>query len=73
MFLSGDRNITNGTAIKNGILELTTNQPAGWPPELHVVQGNIAVADGRVQQLSSSRLREAIGLTGAATNRLAMP
>src|SRR4051812_11804125 len=32
--LSGD-NLTNGMSIKDGILELTTNQLAGWTAELH--------------------------------------
>ena len=29
--LSGDRNLTNGTPLKNGILELIPNQPAAGP------------------------------------------
>jgi competence protein ComGC len=73
MLLSGDRNITNGWRIKKGVLELTTNQTSGWTPELHVGQGNIGLSDGSVQQVTSSRLREAIKQTGLATNRLAIP
>jgi prepilin-type N-terminal cleavage/methylation domain-containing protein len=73
MLLSGDRNITNGTRVKNGMLELTTNQPVGWTADLHMLQGNIGLADGRVQQVTSSRLRGAIASTGVTTNRLAMP
>jgi prepilin-type processing-associated H-X9-DG protein len=73
MFLAGDRNITNGTAVRRGFLELTTNQLAGWTQELHKGQGNIGLADGSVQQFSTSRLRQAIEATGVATNRLAMP
>jgi prepilin-type N-terminal cleavage/methylation domain-containing protein len=72
-FLSGDRNITNGATLENGILVLTTNQPAGWTHQLHAKSGNIGLADGSVQQLTPSRLREAIASTGVATNRLAMP
>jgi prepilin-type processing-associated H-X9-DG protein len=73
MFLAGDRNITNGIAARHGFLELTTNQLAGWTQELHKGQGNVGLADGSVQQFSTSRLRQAIEATGVATNRLAMP
>ena len=73
LILAGDRNITNGTAIKNGILELTPNQPAGWSEELHNGVGNMALADGSVQQLSIAGLRSASILTSLATNRLQMP
>ena len=73
MFLAGDRNITNGLRKKYGILELTTNQPAGWTHELHDRHGNVGMADGSVQHFTTSRLRAAIKETGVATNRLAMP
>jgi hypothetical protein len=72
-FLTGDRNITNGTAPKNGILELTTNQPAGWTGEMHVMQGNVGLADGSVQMFNSSALRTALEQTGTNNTRLAMP
>jgi len=72
--LSGDRNITNGFTPKNGILDLTTNQLVGWTAEIHVRQGNIALGDGSVQQVSSERLRSAIlPNTGLATNRIQLP
>jgi competence protein ComGC len=71
--LFGDRNITNGTPIKNGILELTTNQPAGWTGDMHKNIGNVVLSDGSVQQLSGSGLRATIGNTGVFTNRLQMP
>jgi prepilin-type N-terminal cleavage/methylation domain-containing protein/prepilin-type processing-associated H-X9-DG protein len=71
--LCGDRNITNCTAIKNGILEVSSNWPAGWTAEMHNKVGNILLADGSVQQLSGAGLRTAIGNTSIATNRLQMP
>ncbi len=71
MILSGDRNITNGTPIKNGILELTANSPIGWTTELHNKVGNLALSDGSVQQVSSTGLRTAVG--NSFTNRLQMP
>src|SRR5207302_2405662 len=73
MFLSGDRNLTNGLPIRYGFLDLVTNVPAGWTHELHRGQGNIGLADGSVQQFNAPRLRDAITNTGDTTNRLAMP
>jgi len=73
MFLSGDRNVTGGTRLANGIIELTTNHVIGWGTDMHNGQGNVALADGSVQGFSSQRLREALSNTGVATNRLAMP
>jgi hypothetical protein len=73
MILSGDRNLTNGTPIKNGILEVSSNWPAGWTAEMHNKVGNILLSDGSVQQLSGAGLRSTIGNTSIATNRLQMP
>jgi prepilin-type processing-associated H-X9-DG protein len=75
MFLYGDRNVTNGLPIRDGILYLPPDRPAGWTHELHERQGNVALADGSVQGWNSSRLSE--GMVGSPvtgmTNRLAMP
>lgn len=73
MFLAGDRNLTNGTRLRNGLLELTTSRPSGWTSEIHQKAGNIGFADGSVQQLSNLGLRTALESTGVATNRLAIP
>jgi competence protein ComGC len=73
MILSGDRNITNGTAVKNGLLDLTTNKDAGWTAELHKGVGNFGLSDGSVQQVSITGLRVSVANTGLATNRLQMP
>lgn len=73
LILSGDRNITNGTSIKNGILTLTTNEPAGWTSKFHNKVGNVVLADGSVQQDSISALRNQIAFTGIETNRVQMP
>jgi len=72
-FLSGDRNITNGLPLQNGIMTLTTNAPTGWTSDLHNLQGNVGLADGSVQQVTRSRLRFLVGSMGMATNRLALP
>jgi len=72
--LSGDRNITNGLPAKRGILGLTTNQMVDFTGEIHNKQGNIAIGDGSVQQVSSARLRsEIIQNSPFATNRIKLP
>ena len=73
MFLSGDRNITNGAAVKNSLLVLTTNELAGWTGKIHNRTGNILMADASVQLWATPSLRLAIQYTGVATNRLAVP
>jgi len=71
--LYGDHNITNGMPIRNGILTLTTNRPSGWTSDIHNKAGNIALADGSVQMLSSAGLQAIVAHTGMQTNRLLMP
>ena len=73
MFLSGDRNLTNGLPVTRGLLSLTTNRPAGWTGKMHANAGNIGFADFSVMQLTTSGLRSALERTGLTTNRLAMP
>jgi len=71
VFLFGDRNLTNGTGPKNGILELTVG--VEWTTELHNGRGNICLANGAVLKLKNSNLRTTIEATGSASNRLAIP
>jgi type II secretory pathway pseudopilin PulG len=70
MFLYGDRNLTNGLPIQDGILLLVPNRPLGWTHGLHFPQGNIALGDGSVQGWANSRLSWSVA---GITNRLAMP
>jgi hypothetical protein len=69
MLLSGDRNLTNGTVIRQNVLILTTNNPVGWTEKIHKRNGNVLIEDGSVQQLSSARLQQQV----VGLNRLAMP
>jgi prepilin-type N-terminal cleavage/methylation domain-containing protein len=72
--LSGDRNITNGTALQNGILYSGPATPANWTTtEQHLGRGNILLSDSSVQQTSVKVLRNLLGNSGLATNRLGMP
>ena len=73
MILSGDRNITNGTPVKNGILTLSTNNPSRWTKEMHNKVGNVCLADGSLQQVSIAGLQTTVANTGFTTNRLQMP
>ncbi len=77
MILSGDRNI-RPTAAKNTFYGGTTGpsplgtNPAGstvqWTEDLHSSGGNIALADGSVQQKTSGGLRELLQSTGDPAN-----
>jgi prepilin-type N-terminal cleavage/methylation domain-containing protein len=70
--LAGDRNLTNGFSLRAGVMDSQPGQPFGWQQSHHMVQGNVALSDGSVQQMSSSRLRSWIS-DNALTNRLSMP
>jgi prepilin-type processing-associated H-X9-DG protein len=71
--LAGDYNIDNGIPTANHFLDLTTNQTVRWTHEVHEDAGNVALADGSVQQWTSSALQSALTHTGLATNRLMFP
>lgn len=73
LILSGDHNIINGMSVRNGLLELTTNNRSRWTKEVHNKVGNILLADGSVQQVSISGLQQIVASTGLATNRIQMP
>ncbi|MDB6108357.1 MAG: prepilin-type N-terminal cleavage/methylation domain [Pedosphaera sp.] len=77
--LAGDRNIYGPTALvtANGgfgngpttSITFGTNITAGvtvpaWTDKMHQKNGNITLADGSVQQLSGSRLRDAMRVSG---------
>ena len=71
MLLAGDRNIVNGKNSVNGILELTTNNPAKWTRAMHNRAGNVGLADGSVQQVDIPGLQKLIEKTGVATRSAA--
>jgi len=73
LILSGDHNIINGLSLKSGLLELTTNNPSRWTTEVHNKVGNILLADGSVQMVNISGLRQIVASSGVATNRIQMP
>lgn len=79
VFLTGDRNLTNGWPTTNHVLTVTPNTPVGWTHEMHQFQGNVALSDGSVQQTTSLRLQQRASValrSRPSTNailRLAMP
>jgi prepilin-type N-terminal cleavage/methylation domain-containing protein len=74
MLLSGDDNFEiDGSPVKSGLLELSTNTSISWTAARHKFTGNLAIADGSVQQVTQDGLRQAIQSSGVATNRLAIP
>ncbi|HTG45438.1 MAG TPA: type II secretion system protein [Verrucomicrobiae bacterium] len=74
MFLAGDRNLqTNGVTLNPGIVSISTNLSLSWSSDLHQNQGNILMADGSVQQFSSSRLNQGLKDQEIATNYFALP
>jgi hypothetical protein len=73
MILGGDHNITNGTAVKNGMLELVAANPTGWTADMHKNVGNLLLADGSVQQLNVPGLQNAVASSGVPTNLVQMP
>lgn len=73
MILSGDHCLTNGTRIKEGLLNVTTDQPTGWTVEVHEGIGDVLLGDGSLQQVKTAKLRTLVHHSGVATNRLQMP
>jgi prepilin-type N-terminal cleavage/methylation domain-containing protein/prepilin-type processing-associated H-X9-DG protein len=72
--LSGDDNfVIGGVPVKSGLLEFSTNAPISWTAARHKFVGNLAMADGSVQQVTQNGLRQTVRQTGVATNRLAIP
>ena len=74
-FLDGDRNITSESEPENGILKLTPGGPVSWTSAIHVNIGNLGLADGSVQQLSNTALKNTLKQSGDATNtwRISLP
>lgn len=74
MFLTGDDNLAIGAVrIRSCTMTFGSGSAISWTKERHGGQGNIGLADGSVQQFGPQKLRDALGYTGIATNRLAIP
>jgi competence protein ComGC len=74
MLLSGDRNlITNGVPVVPGLVVIRSGDKVEWSGTMHKFMGNIGLADGSVQQVSSASLQKLFQQSGTNVNRLAMP
>lgn len=73
MLLVGDDNLAvNDVPARPGILTLWTNSPVVWTKNRHEGSGNIGLADGSVQQVTTHGLILAIS-NAAAPSRLVIP
>jgi prepilin-type processing-associated H-X9-DG protein len=69
--LLGDRNVaTNGVGLPTGVAQIHDVQTVSWTTAIHKGQGNVALADGSVQQVTSKGFRD---LLKATTNTLVIP
>jgi len=74
MLLTGDRNlVVDGVSVGAGLLTLTSTNRVGWSAKMHNFGGNVGLADGSVQQVTSSGLQRLIANSGTNANRLAVP
>lgn len=74
MILSGDRNIaTNGVPATPGLVLIKSNDVVSWTEELHRDFGNVGVADGSVQAITSAGLQQIMRNTGTNLNRFEVP
>ena len=73
MVLSGDRNLLVEGKLLSGTVALGTNSPVKWTREIHGEEGNIVLADGSAQQVTTKLLHQQLKYSGDATNRLVFP
>ena len=88
VLLSGDDHfLINGSPVKPGLIEVTSNTPIAWDSSRHVFVethawvfkkktgwGNIGLGDGSIRwQMTSPGLTNLLSQTGLAANRLAIP
>jgi prepilin-type processing-associated H-X9-DG protein len=60
LLLAGDSHLSTGRPTSNKVLTVQSNDVATWAGNRHQGGGNVALADGSVQQLSSAKLQEAV-------------
>lgn len=75
--LSGDRNLTATIKPIRGVLNLTAKDQLEWTKDIHKQAGNIGLADGSAQQMTTpslnKQLQAAFLSTTQAVHRLALP
>jgi prepilin-type processing-associated H-X9-DG protein len=74
LILSGDSDFEiGGKPVRAGLLSLWANDPVAWSATRHGHSGNLGLADGSVQSVTTASLPGYFVRTGVATNRLAIP
>jgi prepilin-type processing-associated H-X9-DG protein len=81
MILDGDDNLlVDGKPVQPGILNLRTGTTIAWTKDRHHGVGNIGMADGSVQQVTSEGFQQATKeasnstlVPGSVTNRWLIP
>ncbi len=71
MIMTGDDNLAvDGVPVKPGILNLASSNTLAWTKERHIRVGNLGMADGSVQQVTSAGLNLAVvtSTNGVPTN-----
>jgi hypothetical protein len=73
--LAIDRNlVTNAMNLRGKVILVTAaGRPPEWDTRQHNLDGNLALADGSVQQVSPRGLAAMVRDSGIATNRLLLP
>lgn len=73
--LAGDSNLEmNQKTVAHGFLNVWTNAPVRWDKTRHEKRcGNIALADGSVQNCTKAQLQKLLAETLIQTNRLLIP
>jgi prepilin-type processing-associated H-X9-DG protein len=74
MLLAGDRNMTLAGKLISGIVSPGASAPVSWTArEIHRGHGNVGLADGSVQPMTTELLRQQLANSGDTTNRLVFP
>lgn len=73
MVLTGDRNLALDGKLLTGVVALGSNAPLTWTKDMHRENGNIGLADGSVQQVTTELLRQQLKNSGDATNLVVFP
>ncbi len=73
MMLTGDRNLALDGRLLSGAVRSGTNSLVAWTKDQHRENGNIGLADGSVQQVTTALLRQQLKNSGDATNLLVFP
>ena len=71
--LCADRNLLVGGAVKSRLVQVANARVVAWGSRIHKNVGNVALADGSGFQMGNNTLQKALGKTGLATNRFAIP